>query len=120
LAVPYCLSSHLELRQLLNWNELRPGRFSILEPAPEWRLDRSRRVDPAEVDVFVVPGIGFTKDGQRLGNGLGFYDRLLARAPQATRIGLAYSVQIVDAIPAEPHDIRMHTVITEDADTTVP
>jgi 5-formyltetrahydrofolate cyclo-ligase len=64
--------------------------------------------------VYVVPGVAFDRCGNRLGHGAGYYDRLLALAsPSATLIGLAFDCQMVDSIPVEPHDVRMHYLITE-------
>lgn len=69
---------------------------------------------PASIDVAIIPGAVFDRCGHRLGYGGGFYDRFLARmAPQATRIGLAFSCQVVDQIPSLPHDVPMDLVITE-------
>ncbi len=65
-----------------------------------------------EVDVVLVLGLGFDYRGYRLGYGSGYFDRFLARYP-LTAIGLAYQVQLVDALPNEPHDVPMAAVVTE-------
>ena len=84
-----------------------------------WRLDHSDfdtlpSVDFALVDLILVPGLTFTKDGRRLGRGGGYYDRLLASCPARThRIGVCFSIQLVAALPTEPHDQRVERVITE-------
>ncbi|MBP5438298.1 MAG: 5-formyltetrahydrofolate cyclo-ligase [Treponema sp.] len=70
--------------------------------------------------TVIVPGLAFTKDGQRLGHGKGFYDiyisRLLERAGQAgTRVtlaGLCFACQLVPSLPVEEHDIRMDLMLT--------
>lgn len=68
-----------------------------------------------ELEVVVVPGLGFTAAGERLGRGAGFYDRFLARlAPGTTTVGLAVSVQIRDDLPTEPTDRRVDWLVTED------
>lgn len=114
VVVPYCVGRRLELFRLVAWDELAPGKFGILEPRAELRHDSRRHVDPRDIDLFLVPGVAFTLDGRRLGNGWGFYDRLLAAAtPVAVRIGLALTAQITSDIPAQPHDIPMHWLITE-------
>jgi 5-formyltetrahydrofolate cyclo-ligase len=70
----------------------------------------------AEVDVILVPGLAFTRDGGRLGRGGGYYDRLLAALPRsAVRIGVCFELQVVPELPREVHDMRMDTVITERA-----
>ncbi len=71
------------------------------------------RVDPADVDWVLVPGVAFDLAGRRLGYGGGYYDRLLPLLPRATpRIAGAFELQIVDAIPAAPHDLRIDAFAT--------
>ena len=71
--------------------------------------------DPRLVDVVIVPGLAFTKDGDRLGQGGGWYDRFLAGVrPDCITIGVAFGPQVVAALPVEPHDVRMDLVVTDD------
>jgi 5-formyltetrahydrofolate cyclo-ligase len=63
--------------------------------------------------VLLVPGVGFTPDGRRLGRGAGEYDRLLIRYPAALRIGIACEMQLVPELPDEPWDQRVHLLVTE-------
>jgi len=70
-------------------------------------------VAPAEVDLIVVPGVAFTAEGHRLGRGGGYYDATLAAAPHARRVGLAFELQLVPALPREPHDAAVELVVTE-------
>lgn len=64
-------------------------------------------------DLIVIPGLGFDREGGRLGHGGGHYDRLLARLPAAClRVGFAYDQQVVDQVPTEAHDIRLHALVT--------
>ena len=65
----------------------------------------------ATPDVLVVPGIGFTKCGKRLGRGKGFYDCYLSKHNPCT-ISLALSWQLLDDIPTEPHDVLIQHVIS--------
>jgi 5-formyltetrahydrofolate cyclo-ligase len=112
VAVPYCAGRDLHLVWLQDWSELRTGRFGILEPADEIRHDVRRQVAAAEIDVFVVPGRAFTTSGIRLGNGWGFYDRLLQQArPDALTIGVGFSEQMVAELPSDPHDVRLQLVL---------
>lgn len=81
--------------------------FGIGEPTgEEW-------TDLAAVELIAVPGVAFDCEGNRMGRGRGFYDRLLKSTPNATKIGLAYDFQMMDAIPTEPHDVKMNLVITD-------
>ncbi|MFH1215900.1 MAG: 5-formyltetrahydrofolate cyclo-ligase [Pseudomonadota bacterium] len=90
--------------------DLQPGYCGIPEPDPA----RLHPVDPAAIDVVIVPGSVFDVRGGRLGYGGGYYDRFLAdEAFGATRIGLAYEAQVVDALPLLPHDQQMHYLVTE-------
>ena len=67
-------------------------------------------VDP---DVILTPLLAFDAQGGRLGQGGGYYDRTFAARPDAVRIGFAYAGQLVDDLPVEAHDIRLHGVLTE-------
>jgi 5-formyltetrahydrofolate cyclo-ligase len=69
----------------------------------------------AAVRVVLVPGLAFDRHGHRLGRGAGVYDRFLATLPaSAWRIGIVPSARLVDALPAESHDVAMHAIVTED------
>jgi len=66
------------------------------------------------VDIFLVPGVGFDIKGTRLGKGSGFYDQLLSQHLNSIFIGITDKNHIVDDIPFENHDIQMHSLITHD------
>ncbi|TNY37294.1 5-formyltetrahydrofolate cyclo-ligase [Thermomonospora catenispora] len=64
-------------------------------------------------DVILVPALAVDRTGMRLGRGGGSYDRALARVgPQILTIGLVYDEELVDRLPAEPHDRRLRAVVT--------
>lgn len=86
---------------------LEVGVHGVRVPPQPWEL-----VAPDALECVLVPGIGFDAAGRRLGRGQGFYDRLLARCT-GTTIGLAYAVQVVEAVPEDAHDRRVHMVVTE-------
>lgn len=104
VAVPRWNGEMYDLARLkgLGGNALRMGPMGIREP-----ID-AEIVSPENVQVWIVPGLAFTKDGKRLGYGGGWYDRFLFSAPvDAVKIGVAYSFQIVGDLPTEPHDILL-------------
>ena len=85
------------------------GWKGIPEPASD-----CGRVELADVDWVLVPGVAFDRDGARLGYGGGYYDRLLPLLPaRAPRVAGAFHAQIVDEVPRAPHDITMDVVVTE-------
>lgn len=99
-----------ELARLKGLNEknMRRGPMGIREPVD------ADIVEPKEVSAWIIPGLAFTRGGKRLGYGGGWYDRLLASAPKdAVKIGVAYSFQIVDDLPGEPHDVPLTDVVDE-------
>lgn len=70
--------------------------------------------DSKIIDVVVIPGRAFTKEGDRLGRGSGWYDRFLKELPTGvTKIGICYEDQIVDVIPLDKHDIKMEKIVTD-------
>jgi 5-formyltetrahydrofolate cyclo-ligase len=67
-----------------------------------------------EVDLFVVPALRFDRAGRRLGRGGGHYDRLLARRrTDAWLVGICYEDRVVDELPEDPWDVRMHVVVAD-------
>lgn len=112
VAVPKCdlKKRRLEFYEIKSRKELKKGVLGILEPA----ADPKRRIRPRQLDCVFVPGIAFDKHHNRLGRGAGFYDRFLKRVPKrATKIGIGFSFQIVSRVPAEAHDVRLDTVLTD-------
>jgi 5-formyltetrahydrofolate cyclo-ligase len=85
------------------------GPYGTLQPEP----GDIRAVSPEDIDLVLVPGIGFDQQGNRLGRGKGYYDRFLNALPgTCVLIGLAFRFQVVKRLPVDSHDIRMHHVIT--------
>jgi 5-formyltetrahydrofolate cyclo-ligase len=85
-----------------------PGSLGAGEPppdAPEVPLDA--------IDAVVVPCVAFTPDCHRLGRGGGYYDATLAAMSRAFKVGLAFDLQVVPALPFEPHDVRLDAVATD-------
>jgi 5-formyltetrahydrofolate cyclo-ligase len=92
------------------WEEWRiPGGNRIYQP-----VDSRPEISSADIGVILVPGLGFTREGGRLGRGAGFYDRLLERHPSALRVGIAFSRQVRGELPEDEHDQRMDMLLTDD------
>jgi len=88
--------------------DMERGAFGIMEPK-----DGLEEVGIAQIDVFLCPGLGFDTRGGRVGRGKGFYDRMLSGArPDAIKLGVCFTLQLVDQVVMEPHDIRMDHVIS--------
>lgn len=114
LFLPYCDSNQMALCEICSLDELEVGSFGILEPKNELRTLSERRLPDDELDVLIIPGVGFDRSGMRLGRGKGFYDRFLSALPASVlRVGLAFECQVIDKLPAEAHDAKMDVVITE-------
>lgn len=105
----------MELREYTGDNDLEKGSYDIMEPCGKLFADY------ANIDVAVIPGMAFDGKGNRLGRGKGYYDRCLARIRQAEKesscrhiykIGICFSFQMVEEVPADEHDIPMDAVIT--------
>ena len=87
--------------------DLHSGAFNIHEP-----LADSLQVSVAEIDAFLCPGLAFDRQGNRLGRGRGFYDRMLEQAsPGTIKLGVCFPFQIVEDTFSEPHDIRMDSLL---------
>tara|TARA_R110000787_G_scaffold6861_41_gene23908 strand:+ start:7777 stop:8367 length:591 start_codon:yes stop_codon:yes gene_type:complete len=82
-----------------------PGPFRTSHPEPG--------DGPVIPDAIIAPLVGFDRALNRLGQGGGYYDRAFARFPDALRIGLAWSAQELDAVPADPWDLPLDIILTE-------
>lgn len=90
------------------------GAFGILEPDPDrCPILRGEDLHP---ETAVVPGVGFDRNGGRLGYGAGYYDRVLAGKifKNTYLLGAAYAFQVVDNLYLDPWDQRLNAIVTED------
>ncbi len=82
-------------------------------PEPVTTLSVLNKNTITEKTLLLIPGLGFSTDGSRLGRGKGFYDYFLESIPHCTKIGLCYSFQIINGIPSEEHDKKVDYLLTE-------
>lgn len=117
IIVPWCnTEGELELFRLKSMDDLALGMYKILEPKEELRSLPNRQVVVSELDLIMVPGVAFDRDGARMGHGKGYYDKLLQHArPDTPLVALAFECQLFPVIPMQPHDIFMDKIITEAA-----
>ncbi len=121
IVVPYCTvdengDNKLGLWLLESMEEMVVGKWNILEPPRDRWGDPGKEVPPEELDIVMVPGVGFDRDGGRMGNGQGYYDRLLESVrPDCALIAPCYECQLFDEIIVAPHDVYMDKVVTEAA-----
>ncbi len=98
----------------LRWAEYRPGllvaaRFGLLEPPEPWLPPSA----VADADLMLVPALAVDRRGVRLGRGRGFYDRsLVHRNVRAPLVAVVRDEEVVDELPAEPHDVAMTHALT--------
>ncbi len=110
VVIPRVAGANLVFHAIKNPENLIPGAFGIPEPHRD-----TPTCPPGEIDCVIVPGVAFDTAGGRLGHGKGFYDKFFTTiSPDVPRIALALDTQIVPAVPVEPHDARMHFVVTPD------
>lgn len=106
ILLPVVVGNELELRLYTNSEDMQISSYGIKEPVGEAFTDYE------SIDLIVVPGVAFDQKGNRLGRGKGYYDRLLPQIPSAYKAGICFPFQLVEEVPAEPHDIRMDIIIT--------
>lgn len=94
--------------QIFSVEELKGGILGIPTPDADAPL-----VDPAEIDLILLPGLSCTKEGYRLGYGGGYYDRYLVKAPNAAKIMFCREGLLLPELPVESHDVPADIVITD-------
>jgi 5-formyltetrahydrofolate cyclo-ligase len=107
--LPVVPAEGAELGWAVDTGRLAPGRFGLLEPV-------GPRLGPTAVgtaDVVVLPALAVSRDGVRLGRGGGYYDRALRHVrPDAVLVAVVFDDELLDELPAEPHDRQVTAVVT--------
>lgn len=89
-------------------------RMGIPEPLP----GSGKLLTPNQLDLILVPGLGFDSSGGRVGRGAGYYDRYLSQIlalpmPRASIVGVAFDCSVIAEVPMDQHDVRMDAVMTD-------
>ena len=91
-------------------SDLKEGVYGVQEPIAKLRGDKI----PSDLDIIIVPGACYNRDGYRIGYGGGYYDSFLSKhANNALKVGFCYDRFILDSIPVEAHDVSVDLIITE-------
>ena len=105
--LPQIVGRHLVLKAFEGEEQMvAESVFGILEPQGPVFSDYEK------IDLVLVPGLAFDRQGHRLGRGGGYYDKLLPQLPNAIKIGVGFSFQLVLDVPCELHDVVLDRVLT--------
>lgn len=103
-------SREISAHRITGSEKLEKAAFGIFEPV----ADESKAVAPEKIDLIIVPGVAFDVHGDRVGHGLGYYDKFLAAAKNALKVAIAFDFQVVnEKIVCEAHDVTVDQIITE-------
>jgi len=106
LYLPKMIEDEIEFRKITDFSCLEKGNFDIMEPKDDCPVDNN-------LDLLLVPTVGISQDGVRLGYGHGFYDKFLSKNKIET-ISLILEKQVIKKIPRSDHDVIMNWILTED------
>ncbi|QUC65093.1 5-formyltetrahydrofolate cyclo-ligase [Nitrosopumilus sp. K4] len=104
--LPKVIKDEMEFRQITNFSSLETGRFDIMEPREDCPVNNS-------LDIIIVPTVGVSPIGVRIGYGHGYYDKFLSKNKIET-ISITLEKQIVKNIPKSKHDVLVDWIVTED------
>jgi len=106
LFLPKVVGEVIEFRKITDFSCLEKGNFDIMEPKDNCAVENN-------LDLLLVPTVGISQDGVRLGYGHGFYDKFLSKNKIET-VSLIFEKQVIKKIPHSEHDIIMNWILTED------
>jgi 5-formyltetrahydrofolate cyclo-ligase len=106
LAVPYIAGGQMQAVRFGGWEELVTGALGILTP-------RRAEPDDGPFDIAITPGVGFTRRGERLGYGKGYYDGWFRDNRVGLKIAVAFEAQLVDRLPVHDRDVPVDLIVTE-------
>ena len=110
VAVPKCNPSekYMDFRVLEQFSQLESVFYGLFEPI----VAETRQITKEKIDLLIVPGLAFTRKGDRLGYGGGYFDRYLVDYPGQT-VALAFHEQLLPILPIEAYDIPISKIITD-------
>jgi 5-formyltetrahydrofolate cyclo-ligase len=111
VVVPVIVKEDVSLRlsYLRSLSSLVPSTFGVPEP-----VGNEIPATCGDIDLIILPMLGFDRTGRRIGYGAGYYDRFLAKNQKLRKIGIAFACQEYENLPADEHDITMDSIITEE------
>ncbi|MBP1737510.1 MAG: 5-formyltetrahydrofolate cyclo-ligase [Oscillospiraceae bacterium] len=109
VAMPVCLPHRqMEARELTSWEELIPGKFGIQQPGGNCPV-----LLKEEIDLILVPALACDKEGYRLGQGAGYYDRYLSDYRGMT-VALCGKRALLERLPRQAHDLPVSIIVTDE------
>ena len=106
LSLPKVVDKNLSFRQISGFGDLEKGTYNIMEPKDNFPISK-------KIDVVLVPTVGITRKGVRLGYGHGYYDRYLLSSTAKT-IALTYEKQIIKSIPFSEKDVKIDWIVSDE------
>ncbi len=106
--LPRVIETGLAFHVYTPGDPLEESGWGVLEPGPE-----TARVAIEDIDLMLVPALALDLRGYRIGYGKSFYDRVLPELTRGRSIGLGYDFQLLAEVPNEPHDMRVHLIVTD-------
>ena len=105
VAVPKCYGDEMRFIYMDDLSQVAPGYAGIPEPVADGPVADDKTA------LVLMPGMAFTKNGDRMGYGGGFYDKFLAAEPNHPTLALCYDFQMVEQLPTEEYDIPVDCVL---------
>jgi len=106
IVLPVVNGKQLILREYRSSEQMKLSSYGILEPTGEDFTNLN------EIDIVIVPGVAFDRKLNRLGHGMGYYDRLLPKL-KAVKVGVCFDFQLLDQIPVDKFDIPMDMIVAQ-------
>ena len=101
---------HMDFISISHKDDLMENAYGVKEPL----FEKTKVYAMSDIDLFIVPGVAYDYAGNRLGMGMGYYDRILDGISPDKIVALAYGFQLIDSVPSDSHDVAVGTIITEE------